>query len=67
MINVDVLLPLSMNEDIASFSIKVPLQNIEKLLSDVAGNPVGAGSQPLAKVIVVDDINVPNFCTLVLK
>ena len=36
MINVDVLLPLSMNEDIAAFSIKVPLQNIEKLLIDVA-------------------------------
>jgi hypothetical protein len=57
----------SVNEIIAVPSIKLPLQNIVKLFTDVAGKPDGAVNQPLAKVTVVLLVYVPVFCMLVFK
>ena len=57
----------SVNETMAAPSIKLPLQNIVKLFTDVAGNPVGAINQPLAKVTVILSTYVPVFCMLVLR
>ena len=57
----------SVNETIAVSSIKLPLQNMVKLFTDVAGKPDGAVNQPLAKVTVVVLTYVPVFCILVFK
>jgi hypothetical protein len=59
--------PDSVNETIAVPSIKLPLQNIVKLFTDVDGKPDGAVNQPLAKVTVVVLTYVPVFCILVFK